>query len=133
MLAQDNRIHALWDEVARFSADRADEANRHLMRTLSGWIGARRTRGGRARVRVLDGPAAENDPLYGWRAKALVFEPPLPVILPKLARLLLATHGRDPSMTAAAMARRSGAYRVNRLRDGFVDFAAFEATEHYDL
>jgi hypothetical protein len=67
------------------------------------------------------------------RAKALVFEPPLPVILPKLARLLLATHGRDPSMTAAAMARRSGAYRVNRLRDGFVDFAAFEATEHYDL
>jgi hypothetical protein len=63
MLARDNRIHALWGEIARYPADRADEANRHLMRALSGWIGATHA-GWAGTVRVLDGPAAESDPLY---------------------------------------------------------------------
>jgi DNA-binding CsgD family transcriptional regulator len=130
MVAQDNRIHALWDEIVRYRADEADDANRHLLRTLSGWIGATHAAWA-GTVRILDGPAAESDPLYGWRGKALVFEPPFPLIQLKMARILLARYGGDPSLTAVAMARRGGAFRVNRLRDGFIDLAAFQATEHY--
>jgi DNA-binding CsgD family transcriptional regulator len=43
--------------------------------------------------------------------------------------------GQDtgPAMTTAALMRSAGAFRVQRLRDGFVDFDAFRATPHYRI
>jgi DNA-binding CsgD family transcriptional regulator len=36
-------------------------------------------------------------------------------------------------MTAAAIAGLAGKFRIHRLRDGFVDFEAFQRTPHYDI
>ncbi len=123
-------IHTLWDELARYPATQADEACRHLLRTVSDWIGATHA-AWLGSVRVLDGADSETDPLFGWRVKSIQFEPPLPKIILAAARMLLARNGRDPGMTVVAMARHSGSFRVNRLHDGFIDFEAFRKTDHY--
>jgi len=123
-------IHALWDELAHFSAADADAACKHLMHTLGGWVGADNAAWIGA-ARILDLADARIDPLVGWRTKAILFlHPPQPNEL-LLVKQALRGRIEEPGMTTAAMARLAGTFRVHRLRDGFVDWAAFKTTPHY--
>jgi DNA-binding CsgD family transcriptional regulator len=123
-------VHALWDELARLPAAETDAACRHLIGTLGEWMGADNAAWIGA-ARLLPASKAEKDRLFGWRTRAIVFWRP-----PERDELLLvkeALGGRaeEPGMTATAMAQLAGNFRIHRLRDGFVDWAAFQKTLHY--
>ena len=123
------RVHRLWDELADFPAAQTDAALLHLMKTLCGWLKADNAVwvGG---VRMAHGSAARRDPQHGWRGRAVRHLFSTPEIEVKSAQ---AVRGQDtdPGMTTRAIAAGAGAFRVHRLRDGFVDFAAFQRTAHY--
>jgi DNA-binding CsgD family transcriptional regulator len=127
--AHPERLYTLWDELADFPAGASDQALTHLMQTLVGllkadnavWIGA---------VRMAHGDAAARDPLRGWRvrmSRRLVTMPETGEIVRKMIR----TQDTNADMTSCALARSAGALRVHRMRDGFVDFAAFRRTPQY--
>lgn len=123
-------VHALWDELARFPAAETDAACQHLIGTLGEWMGADNA-AWVGTARLLHAPKAQKDRLCGWRTRAIVFWHP-----PEMNELLLvkeALGGRaeEPGMTATAMAQLAGNFRIHRLRDGFVDWAAFQGTLHY--
>lgn len=126
------RICALWDRLADFPAAQIDEACRWLMQTVGDWIGADHA-GWVGATRLLDGPAAAGDLLSGWRAKTIVpLRPPTPQEA-KLFRQLLKSQGHAPAMPSVALARRAGKFRIHRLRDGFIDFAAFRRSPNYQF
>ncbi|MEP6170776.1 MAG: LuxR family transcriptional regulator, partial [Rhodopirellula bahusiensis] len=59
----DKLIH-LWDELEAFPVEKATEANVHLMKTLSTWLDSDYAYWC-GLLRVVDGDAAEEDPLGG--------------------------------------------------------------------
>ena len=141
-------ISALWDELAAFPSSRIDEALTHLMAWLQEhldvddvfWLGG---------VLMLDGQAAAGDPLLGWRLRARQGLLPQSEAQRQLRASYLGKehYGRLTSAyftgtprpddevhvgeTTRNLARRAGQFRAQRLRDGFVDYAAFRQTEHY--
>jgi DNA-binding CsgD family transcriptional regulator len=122
-------VYTLWDELADFPVTQTDAALTHMMKTVCGWLRADDAVwiGG---VRMAHGAAARRDPMHGWRGRAirrLVATPPV------LAMSQQAMRGQDadPGMTTRAITAQAGAFRVQRLRDGFLDFAAFRRTAHY--
>ena len=127
--AHPERLYTLWNELADFPAGATDQALTHLMQTLVGllkadnavWIGA---------VRMAHGDASARDPLRGWRvrmSRRLVSGPEIDEIVRKMMRM----QDTNTDMTSRALARSAGALRVHRMRDGFVDFAAFRRTPLY--
>lgn len=141
---------SLWQHLATFSAARTEDALRHLQtwiaRTIDAdnviWIGA---------VRVLHGAKARTDPSLGWRLRV---RQPLhpdpdsyrqvieayyePEHYGRLSRTYYqrsheqkrATH---VGMTGHAAFLGAGRFRVHRMRDGWIDFAAFRRTLNYRL
>ncbi len=124
-----DKVHQLWDELAEFPATETHKACAHLMRTLSCWIDGDRP-AWLGVVRLLSGRTAMKDSLRGWRQGALFFIDPL---TPEERALSLEAHTRTTGfgMTTEALAATCGTFRAHRMRDGFVDFKAFEKTEHY--
>lgn len=127
--APTEQLYTLWNELADFPAGATDQALTHFMQTLVGllkadnavWIGA---------VRMAHGDAAARDPLRGWRvrmSRRLVSGPEIDEIVRKVMRL----QDTKADMTSCALARSAGTLRVHRMRDGFVDFAAFRRTPPY--
>jgi DNA-binding CsgD family transcriptional regulator len=135
--------------LAAFPAGDIEGALRHLLEWLARevgaddvvWIGA---------VRALRGPAARDDPFFGWRLRArIALKPPTPAYrrllkdyydghhYGKLTRAYYSrSHGEKidhVGMTGRASLAGAGAFRVHRLRDGWIDFAAFRRTRHYEL
>lgn len=126
------QVCALWDQLADFPAAQIDEACRWLMQTVCDWIGADHA-GWVGATRLLDGPAAAGDLLSGWRAKTIApLRPPKPQEA-KLFRQVLKNQGCAPALSSVALARHAGKFRVHRLRDGFVDFAAFQRSPNYQF
>lgn len=124
-----DELFDLWDHIADLPASQTDEALEHFMRTVAGWIGADNALWVGA-VRLLDEASADGDPQHGWRGRVVR---PL-MVTPRLsAKTAEAVRGQDtdPGMTTRALTAEAGRFRVRRLHDGFVDFAAFEKTEHY--
>ena len=124
-----DKVHKLWDELSEFPATEALTACAHLMRTLSGWVDGDRP-AWLGVVRLLSGRAALKDSLRGWRQGALFFVDPLTPQELALSREA-DTRTSGFGMTTEALAATCGAFRAHRMRDGFVDFKAFEKTEHY--
>jgi DNA-binding CsgD family transcriptional regulator len=126
---QMEKSHRLWDELADFAAARTDDALRHLMRTMTGWLDARDLVWVGA-ARMMRGARASQDPQQGWRGMAVQHFYLAPEIL---AHSQQAAREQDnaPALTTIAVAAAMGRPRVHRLRDGFVDFAAFRKTAHY--
>jgi len=142
--------YALWERLASFPAGETDAALRHLMEWLSReigadtalWIGA---------VRALRGAAAKDDLFYGWRLRARHPLQPDSAYYRKLLEHYYTGHHygkltesfynrshedkRDAhvGMTGRASLAGAGRFRVHRLRDGWIDFAAFRRTLHYEL
>lgn len=141
---------ALWQRLTAFPAAEMEAAMRHLQEWIAGaikadrvlWIGA---------VRALRGAAAQDDPFFGWRLRA---RQPLKPDTLSYRKLRTGYYGPDhygkltPSyydrphdhkrdthvgMTGRASLAGAGRFRVHRLRDGWIDFAAFKRTLHYKL
>ncbi len=127
--AQLEAAYLLWDEVAAFPVARADDALTHLMQSLAGaigaddvvWIGA---------ARITSGAASRRDPQLGWRALAVRHWNPEPLIL-RISDKAVKEQDTEFSLTTRALIASAGAFRIHRLRDGFVDFQTFRRTPHY--
>ena len=125
-------VHHLWDELAEFSPSQTDRAQLHLLQTLRDWIGADNARW-HAAVRILQGRAAKNDPMHGWRLRVTR------VLLPRTPyriKLSQGYHRIQPGfqvgMAVQAIAARAGTqFRAHRMRDGFIDFNVFRKTPYY--
>jgi len=143
-------VYRLWDELSAFPASRTDDALVHLMRWFREhlavdnviWLGC---------LRMLDGEPAKSDRLLGWRLrvrKSFVLEK-------ESYRKLVASYFSDEhygrltpafyrkgnrpdadvhiGMASWKTVREAGAFRVHRMRDGWIDFEKFRKTEHYRL
>jgi DNA-binding CsgD family transcriptional regulator len=123
-------VYELWDALAAYPVSDTHAACDHLMRTVSTWIDADKP-GWIGTVRFVRGSLARSDQLYGWRQRSVQFLDPFTDREIQLTRDVLKSPNMDWGMTSRALARRAGTFRVNRLRDGFVDLKKFRETEHY--
>lgn len=113
----------LWDELAGYSASKAEDALRHLMKALCDWIACQdATWVGIARVK------GGSETQRAWKTVAV--------------RKLNPDeedrgHGRGRKDKSAPqlmnMAMGTGKFRVRRLHDGLVDMQEFKKTEPYRL
>lgn len=143
-------LFALWDAIAAYPAGQTDDALRFLMEWIAEkigadnvvWIGA---------VRVLKGKEAKGDPFFGWRLRGRRPLKPDPASYQKqLAAYYVSEHygkltptyyqrsheAKEEAhigMSSQAAMAGAGKFRVHRMRDGWIDFAAFEKTLHYKL
>jgi DNA-binding CsgD family transcriptional regulator len=143
-------VHSLWDELAKIPAWEMDAALRRLMEALARqvnaddvlWLGV---------IRMLHSAVAKTDPFLGWRLRARR------TLLPDTARYrkLIASYlsnehygkltasyyqPRDTQhlephigMASRALVEGAGKFRAHRMRDGWIDFATFRKTTHYQL
>lgn len=126
------RVYQLWDELADLPLAKTRQSIERLFGRVAEWIGA--DDGfwvGVARVR--DDESAMRDKLYGWRLRAAE-----PMVLrpehgPEFIRKVLAHMERDPGITTRQVIREAGRFRTHRLRDGFIDFAAYRKTPQYQM
>jgi DNA-binding CsgD family transcriptional regulator len=128
--ARREKVYELWDALAEYPSFEADAALERLMKSLCEWTGADNAFwvGG---VRMASGEAAKRDGQYGWRARVVRhLTPPTPEVVVRIGQGLRGQDS-DPGMTTRAITAQAGAFRVRRLRDGFVDFAALRQTAHY--
>jgi DNA-binding CsgD family transcriptional regulator len=140
----------LWQHLGAFSAHETEAALRHLQAWLAAvtradninWVGA---------VRVIQGAGAKADALFGWRLRAWQPFKPDSGSYRKLfpgyyssdqsakqapshyRRMLDPAQDAHIGLTARASLAGAGSFRVHRLRDGWIDFAAFKHTPHYRL
>jgi len=124
------RVFQLWDELAAFPSAEIDRAWRHLAETIAAWVGAD-TGFWVGTVRLLNGDAAEQDALHGWRVKVIAFLHPPTEEEQLAAQRAVATRPPDLGMATVAAVRGSGLFRVHRLHDGFVDLEEFRKTDYY--
>lgn len=121
--------HQFWDEMAGFPAGQAEQALLHLMKSVAReidadnavWVGA---------VRMSQARSASDDPQQGWRGLAVRHLYPDPHVLERSVEAAK-QQDTDPALTTRALVANAGVFRVNRLRDGFVDFETFQKTAHY--
>ncbi len=129
--AQMEKSHQLWDELADFSAARADEALRHLMQTMAGWLHAHDLVWVGA-ARLMQGAPARRDLQHGWRGLAVRHYKTTPQALAQ-SHVIAREQDKSPALTTIALTAHMGRFRIHRLRDGFVDFDAFRRTAHYRM
>ncbi len=127
---QCSAIHELWDELADFPASEADAALMYLMRRLGYWLRAENLCWVGA-ARIGQGAAANRDALCGWRALKVVHWQVTPELLEASRKAAEMQEDSDPGMSTVALAQQAGTWRVHRLRDGWIDFKAFQRTAHY--
>ena len=143
-------VYRLWDELGTLPPAGVDAALVHLMEWIAKqtgasnvtWIGA---------LRLLHGAGAKGDPFSGWRLR---IRQALRPNTKAYAKILAAYYDKEHRGKAAAtnpqkqareramfhsgmMGRKmmslAGAFRVVRMRDGWIDYEAFRETPHYDL
>ena len=133
-------VYELWDELAAFPAKTPDAALVHLLETLVKWTGAENAQWVAA-VRVMRGAAVKHDPMRGWRLRAEHLLVPNPDFMNKpIAWLFDRSKRLDPAaldpdlhigMPTRTLVAGAGKFQIHRLRDGWIDFAAFQRTNHY--
>jgi DNA-binding CsgD family transcriptional regulator len=120
------RIHALWDELASFSAHETEAALDHALQVLCDLIGAQQAFWiGAVRLQI------EGDPLAGWRVRA-IRRLDTGAESHRLLKAVKQHHDRgieDP--VTIAQIRQAGAFRVRLLRD--LAPPDFESTRAYDI
>ena len=120
-----DRIHRLWDELAAFEASKSDDALLHLLGAVAKmieaqnayWMGAMRMIG------------ASEDPLGGWRPKAMRYLRPLPNDTRFTAKRLRSINQDVVDEFTVAQTRLTGTFRAHRLRD-IVSPAWFKSDFH---
>lgn len=124
-------IFSLWDELSDFSTQSGDEALRHCMSRICDCIGAKNAFWIGA-VRLLNGKAAREDALSGWRIGAVQMLHTARTTRQRLRAGMRAAHSDNPGDTTRAVVEGAGQFRVHTLRGGLVDLKAFRKTDHYD-
>lgn len=129
--------YLLKDEVEAFPAERSDEALTHLARGMAKLLDADNVKW-LAAVRVYRGVDVKKDPLLGWRLRASYDLVPESDEYQKfIAWWFQRNNEIEPNfhigLATHAMAAGAGKFRVHRMRDGWIPFAAFRKTEHYRL
>lgn len=117
----------LWDELARYPASRAEDALRHMMRTLCDWTSCQdATWVGMARMK--EGAEVRWEAQRTWKTVAVRRLNPEDEDR---------THGRGKQRrnegAAPLMTVGTGKFRVRRLHDGLADMQEFKKTEPYRL
>jgi DNA-binding CsgD family transcriptional regulator len=107
------RIHALWDELASFSAAKIEDSLMHLLGAMSELIDAQNAYW-MGSVRITE---STTDPLGGWRPMVLRYLRPLPQDQHFTERRLRAINKGQVDESTIAQARLSGTFRAHRLRD----------------
>lgn len=125
------RLFSLWNSLADFPTAETDAALTHLMETLAQWTRADNVMWV-GRVRMRTGAPAQRDSLQGWRGRVVRTLRPSSA-LARRARLAIRQQDTAPAMTTIAISENAGNFRVHRLRDGFIDFARFRRTTHYEV
>lgn len=130
-------IDALWDTVEALYPNRMDDALATLAAGLRDLLGADNIRW-MAAVRVRHSPQGRRDPLRGWRLRASYDLIPDPPAYRDFIAWWFQTHNRvDPDfqigLATQAMIAGAGKFRVHRMRDGWIPFAAFRRSEHFRL
>lgn len=144
------KIHTLWDEISDFPPSCIDDALAHLMGWFQQhlavdnvlWLGS---------LLMLDEDVAAQDPLLGWRLRARrVLLPDTDEYLKLVSSYFGSAHygklttayyggkhgpGTDVhvGITSRKLVGEAGKFRAHRMRDGWIDFAKFRRSEHYDL
>jgi DNA-binding CsgD family transcriptional regulator len=129
--------YLLKDEVEAFPAEKADEALTHLARGMAKLLDADNVKW-LAAVRVYRGVDVKKDPLLGWRLRASYdLVPESEEYRKSIAWWFQRSNEIEPNfligLATHAMVAGAGKFRVHRMRDGWIPYAAFRKTEHYRL
>jgi len=124
-------IYRLWDRLSDTHVSCLDEASRHLMITISEWIGANNAFWVGA-LRVAGGATARRDPQLGWRALSVQNLDISEKTRQLIAHAMREQETKEPPMTSCAIVRGAGQFRTSRLRN-LVDIDVFRQTRHYAL
>lgn len=131
--AQLESIHQLWDRLREFPPSKSDAALTHLFQQLAElidadnamWFGV---------VRTIRGAAARADACHGWRCP-VIHRWKADARVDDLIRRFLTSLESPCDVgigdTTVQMMAEAGHFRAHRLRDGWIDYAAFRRTLHY--
>lgn len=111
--AQQDLVHGLWDDLARFDAARVNDALLHLLSAVADLVDAQNAYWFGA-VRL---PDAVCDPLHGWRPRCMQYLHPLPNDETFTRDRIRSLDRGAIDEATVAQARLAGKYRANRLRD----------------
>jgi len=129
----EERIYALWDELADFSSAQSSDALKHCMGEICHWIDAQNAFWA-GTVRMVNGDLAERDPVGGWRIGAAEVLNPECTTPERMKRAVKVLHTDNPSADALGVLAGAGRFRVHSLGTGLVkDLAAFKQTEYYEF
>ncbi len=130
-------VYALWHNLDQFSPDDSDAALEHLCQKLKDLLKADNVKW-LAAIRVLKNETFKSDSLQGWRLRAKYDLVPGDAAYEKLIRVMFERN--DPADSnfhvghaTLGIIKRMGAFQAHRLRDGWIPYEEFAATEHYRI
>lgn len=130
-------VYSLWDELDQFSPDQTDAALEQLCQRLKSLLKADDVKWVAA-VRVLKDETFKSDSLRGWRLRAKYDLVPDGEAYEKLIRVMF--QHNDPADSkfnvghaTVGIIKRMGKFQAHRMRDGWIPYEEFAATEHYQL
>jgi len=133
--AQLDAIHHLWEGLREFPPAKADDALVHLFERLGQlidadnamWFGV---------VRALRAPAARQDWCHGWRCPVIrrwKADLQRDELIRRFIQSLETPCAVGIGETTVQMMAEAGRFRAHRLRDGWIDYAAFRRTLHHRI
>lgn len=130
-------VYALWDDLGQFSPDRSDAALEQLCQQLGVLLKADNVKWVAA-VRMLKDETFKTDSMRGWRLRAKYDLVPDGEAYEKLIRAMFerkdpASANFDVGHASVGIIKRMGKFQAHRMRDGWIPYEEFAATEHYQI
>lgn len=130
-------VYALWDDIDQFAPDNSDAALEQLCRRLAVLLKADNVKWVAA-VRALKDETFESDSMKGWRLRAKYDLVPDGDDYEKLIRAMFeqndpARANFDVGYATVGIIKRMGKFQAHRMRDGWIPYEEFAATEHYKI
>jgi DNA-binding CsgD family transcriptional regulator len=130
-------VYALWDDLDQFPPDRSDAALAQLCQRLKDLLKADNVKWVAA-VRMLKDETFASDSMRGWRLRAKYDLVPDGEAYEKLIRVMFERN--DPADSnfnvghaTVGIIKRMGKFQAHRMRDGWIPYEEFAATEHYQI
>lgn len=130
-------VYTLWDDLDQFPPDNSDAALELLCQRLQGLLKADNVKWVAA-VRALKDETFESDSMCGWRLRAKYDLVPDGEDYEKLIRAMFAQNDPasanfDVGYATVGIIKRMGKFQAHRMRDGWIPYEEFAATEHYKI
>lgn len=130
-------VYALWDNLGQFPADSTDAALEQLFQGLKVLLKADNVKWVAA-VRMFKDATAGSDSMRGWRLQAKSDLVPDTEDYEKMIRCMF--ERGDPADSdfhvghaTIGIIERMGKFQAHRMRDGWIPYEEFAATEHYRI